>query len=155
MFDLKSFERAAFEPRQCDVALPSLADFFKDSEPVFVVRGLTANELARADEAARKGKMISDLVEKLLESQGGKEKAAALLDAAGLSNAIDPPQIIKQRIEHVRMAVVSPALELQHVIKLADAFPIEFTRLANAVLEMTGQGQVAAVKQKPSGKSPK
>lgn len=152
MFDLNKFERAAFEPRQGDVALPVLAEFFKaGAEPVFIVRGLTASELAIADESAKKGKLIGEMVEKLLETTSSKDKAQAILESAGISNAKDVPQIVKTRIEHVRLGCVSPALSLAHVVKLADCFPIEFSRLANTVLELTGQGRAAVVKPLPSG----
>lgn len=153
MFDLTKFERADFEAREADVRLPALAPFFaEDAEPVFRVRGLTAAELATAEESANRGKLVSDLVEKLLEKTGSKQKADAILEAAGLGPDTEVPKAVKQRMEHVRMGVIEPELSLQHVVKLATVAPIEFTKLANTILELTGQGQTASVKPAPSGK---
>jgi hypothetical protein len=45
-------------------------------------------------------------------------------------------------------------MDLGDVAKLAETFPIEFGMIARHIYELTGKGQVAQVKRKPSGKSP-
>jgi hypothetical protein len=147
MFDLNAFRQAEFKPRETEIEFSALADF----GGTFKVRGLTATEIAQADEAAQKGKLLSDLVEELAGS-AGKKKAAALLEGVGVSD--DVPALLAKRYEHVCMGVVEPKMDLADVVKLGDAFPIEFSQLANKILELTGQGQVADVKPRGSTKEP-
>lgn len=148
MLDLAKFRKTEFKPREKELELAALkAAGFGDG--LIKVRGLTAQEIAEADEASTKGKLASDLVEKLAGAQG-KARAAALLEGIGISG--DVPALLAKRYEHVRIGTVEPALELADVVKLADVFPIEFSQIANTILELTGQGQEAAAKPRGSGK---
>lgn len=45
-------------------------------------------------------------------------------------------------------------MELADVAKMAETFPVEFSIMANKIMELTGKGQQAQVKPKPSGKTP-
>lgn len=150
MFDLAEFRKAEFKPREAEIPFSAFAKAgFGDG--VFKVRGLTAEELAQADEAASKGKLLSDLIEKLAGS-AGKEKAAALLEGVGVSEAT--PEQLKKRMQHVVYGCVEPQLELQDVAKLGNTYPIEFNLLANKIIELTGLGQTADVKPRGSTKEP-
>lgn len=146
MFDLDKFRQTTFKPRETRLSLAALDDAGLGGE--IVVRGLTAHELAQADEASAKGKLLSDLVEKLADASG-KQKAAALLEGVGISG--DVPQMLAKRYEHVVRGVVSPKFDLSDVVKLGDVFPVEFTQIANKIIELTGQGKQAEVKPVPSG----
>lgn len=146
MLDLKAFQNAEFVPRETEVTLDALAEAgFGDG--VVKVRGLTAHELAEAEESASKGKLLSDLVERL--AGAGKEKVGALMDGIGYHQ--DVPASLAKRLEHVRLGMVEPEMELADVARLAEAFPIEFGVVANKIIELTGKGQQAQVKRKPSG----
>lgn len=157
-FDLKAFRKARFVAREEDVPLPGLAEagLGGEADPetgevapvVFRVRGLTANELARADEEADTSKLLLDVAERLASSKQG-DKAQALLDGLGLGGGT--PAALRRKICHVAAGVVSPELDQQDVVKLADAFPIEFGQLAHKIYELTGKGKAAQVKPKPSG----
>lgn len=145
-FDLKAFQKARFTPREEEITLNGLAEAgFGDG--VVKVRGLTAHELAVSEESATRGKLLSDLVERL--AGAGKEKVAALMDGIGFHQ--DVPAALAKRLEHVRLATVEPEMELSDVAKLAEVFPIEFAMIANKIMELTGKGQQAQVKHKPSG----
>ena len=146
MFDLNAFQKAQFVPRETEVTLDALVENgFGDGK--VKVRGLTAHELAEAEESASKGKLLSDLVEKLAGS--GKEKVEALMDGIGFHQ--DVPAVLAKRLEHVRLATIEPKLDLADVVKLAEVFPAEFSMMANKIMELTGKGQQAQVKPKPSG----
>lgn len=147
MFDLEAFRKASFCPREVELSLDALSDF----GGAIKVRGLTAEDLARAEEASQKGKLVSDLVEKLAGSSG-KEKASALLEGVGISG--DVPAMLAKRFEHVVLGVVEPKLSLDDVVKLSQVYPIEFNMIANKIIELTGQGQVADVKQRGSSSEP-
>tara|TARA_R110001583_G_scaffold25218_10_gene91477 strand:+ start:2283 stop:2747 length:465 start_codon:yes stop_codon:yes gene_type:complete len=149
MLDLKAFQKAKFEPRETEVTLDALAEAgFGDGK--VIVRGLTAHELAEAEESASKGKLLSDLVERL--AGAGNEKIGALMDGIGFHQ--DVPASLAKRLEHVRLATMEPKLDLSDVAKLAESFPVEFSIMANKIMELTGKGQQAQVKRKPSGKTP-
>lgn len=146
MLDLEKFRKADFKPRDTDVSLDALKEAgFGDG--VVKLRGLTAHELAQAEESASKGKLLSDLVERL--AGGGQEKVSALMDGIGFHQ--DVPAALAKRMEHVRMGTIEPEMELADVAKLAEVFPIEFTIIANKIMELTGKGQIAQVKRRPSG----
>ncbi|WP_339799666.1 hypothetical protein [uncultured Marinobacter sp.] len=146
MLDIKAFRKAEFVPRETEVTLDALAEAGL-GDGVVRVRGLTATHLALAEESASKGKLLSDLVEKL--AGAGKEKVEAIMDGIGFHQ--DVPAALAKRLEHVRLGIVEPEMDLADVVKLAESFPIEFSILANKIMELTGKGQAAQVKPKPSG----
>lgn len=151
MFDLNSFRKAEFKPREAEINFSALVEAgFGDG--TFLVRGMTSPELARADDAATKGKLASDLVEQLAGA-AGKQKAKALLEGVGICD--DVPAALTKRYEHVCIGTVQPKLELADAVKFGEAFPVEFNQLANKILELTGLGQEAAVKPRGSGKGKK
>jgi len=147
MFDVEGFKQTTFKPRESKMTLEA----FKEAgfgDGVLIVRGLTAFEIAKADEASQKNNLTSDLFEKLA---GGvsKEKVSALLEGIGISD--DVPSLLAKRYEHVVMGVIKPKFELDDVVKLGDTFPIEFSQIANQILKLTGLGKQAEVKPPPSG----
>jgi hypothetical protein len=145
-FDVKAFQRAKFSPREAEVTLDAVASAGFGTG-VFKVRGLTAEEIHIADEAKKRGQLLSNLVEKL--ASGGEERVQALLEGVGVSNGV-PADLVKQ-YEHVRMGLIEPTLEHQDIIKFAEIWPVEFIQLANKVMELTGLGRIAEVKPAPSG----
>ena len=147
MFNLEGFRQTTFKPRESEMTLDALVKAGL-GDGVITVRGLTSCEIAHADESSQKGKLLSDLVEKLADSSG-KQKAAALLEGVGISDNV--PALLAKRYEHVCAGVVSPEMELSDVVKFADTFPIEFSQVANKILELTGLGKQAEVKPQPSG----
>ncbi len=146
MFDLDKFRKTTFKPREEEMIFPDIESAGFSGK--FRVRGLTAEEIARSEEASTKGKLLSDLVEKLAGS-AGKEKASALLEGVGISTAV--PATLAKRYEHVCAGVVDPALTISDAVKFGDVWPMEFNQLANKILELTGMGKVAEVKPQSSG----
>ncbi|WP_027853852.1 hypothetical protein [Marinobacterium litorale] len=145
MFDAQAFSQQQFERRQAEVSLPDLAPFFPDDEkPVFVVQMLGAEELSIADEATQKHAILTEITTKLAAGSA-PEKAAALAEALGISSD-DIPARLKKEMEHVRLGLVSPQLDLQQVQKLARHYPIPFRQLHNKIMELTGQGATAKAK---------
>lgn len=147
MFDLEGFRSQTFKPRESEMTLEALKKAGL-GDGVVTVRGLTSHEIAQSDEASQKGKLLSDLIAKLADTSG-KQKAAALLEGVGISENV--PELLAKRYEHVVRGVISPKLELSDVVKLGDTFPIEFSQIANKILELTGLGKQAEVKPPPSG----
>lgn len=135
-FQADKFERAKFEPRRKSVPVEALAAFFDEGEvPVWEVRGLSANELYRAQEAGKRQFSVEAIV-KAISTSG--DQAAAVRKAIGLT--ADTPGEIAKRLEMLAMGSVAPAIELPTAVKLAEAFPIEFLTLTNEITELTGKG---------------
>lgn len=148
MLDLNAFKKAQFTPREMDLTLDALKEAgFGDG--VVKIRGLTSAELAEAEEESDRSKILMGVAEKLAGTS--KEKLEGLLDGLGVGNG-EVPQSLAKKLCHVRSGMVEPEMGLDDVIKLAEAFPIEFGQVARAIYSLTGKGQVAQVKQKPSGK---
>lgn len=151
-FDSKAFMRAQFEPRTAEVAVPGLQHWFAGSNPVWVVRGMTATELAKSLEAAANNKTLDAVVQAAM----GKNKALVeeIRAKAGLSD--DVPGEVAKRLEQLIMCSVDPVIDRPAAVRLADTFPIEFYQITNKVVELTGLGMdvkkpSASGKTAPSG----
>jgi len=136
-FDSKSFSSREFVAREDVVDVPDLAEFF-DSEPVWTVRGLTADELAVCNESADKVKNIGAIVD-ALAGQSAEDKAEAIKTALGIDASMQPDTV--KRIEMIRIASIVPICDMQMAVKLSNVFPIEFFAISNKIMELTGLGQ--------------
>lgn len=139
MFDSRAFLHQEFEHRVVDVNLPDLAPWFGESPPVWQVRGLTGDELARVTEAVEKHRGLEAIIQGLLSTES-EEKAASVRKAMSLGN--DTPADIVKRVEMLIMGSVSPKCDLELAVKIKDTFPVEFMNLTNTILRATGKGQV-------------
>lgn len=155
MLDLQSFLNAALQPRQQRVPVPELEHWLTPgAEAVWVVRGLTAAELARANRAAEHG--LSN-VRALVAALAGDaaNKAATIRQTLGLSDD-DVPADVSRRIEMLAAGSVSPVLGPDNrdvAVKLAEAYATRFYELTNVILNLTGQGADPG-KAKRSGPTP-
>ena len=135
-FNVDKFEQAEFVPRTKSVAVPALADFFgSDETPVWVVRGLTSNELHRAINAKVTSKLTDEVV-KAIDSGG--DIAKELQKKLGLGK--DVPAEVAKRLEMLVAGSVEPEITLQVAVKLAENFPVDFLTLTNEITELTGMG---------------
>jgi len=145
-FDLAKFQNARFQPREERVLLPELSAFFgKDEEPVFVVRGLTGEEIARAEELAAGRQDLAKVLEGLASRAGG-EKANAIKELMGLADGV--PGTLAKRLEQVAAGLVEPKMDMADVVRLAANFPVQFYQLSNNVLALSGKGADVVVKKK-------
>jgi len=144
-FDVKSFRKATFEDRTESVPVPDLKEWFAEGEePAFVVRGLTAEELARCNEAVQKNKNISSVVE-ALHSSNQQEKVQAMREMLGVSESV--PNDLAKRLEQFTLGTVDPDMDHELAVKFAETYPVEFYQLTNKIMELTGQGRQAKKKQ--------
>ena len=147
-FDTKKFGKEKFTPREQDVPVPDLKDYFQEGEPlVWRVRGLTGHEIGRAAEASDRNKNILSILEGLT-STASEDKVTAVKNLLGFGT--DAPQDIAKRIEHLTLASVDPVCTQDIAVKLCEAFPIEFYQITNVIMELTGRGKMPG-KQMPSG----
>jgi hypothetical protein len=147
-FDAKRFVKTKFIPRTEDVSVPDMKDFFPDGEPaVWKVRGLTGQELGWAAEASERNKGIAAILSGLT-SGSDKEIAQAVKELVGVGG--NTPADIAKRIEHLRLGSVDPMCTQDLAVRLCEVYPVEFYQLTNAILRLTGQGQMPG-KSMPSG----
>lgn len=135
-FNLDQFEMARFEARTERVLVKGLAPFFAEGEePVFVVRGLSSNELHVAMEAGKRQSAVEAIVSAISTKT---EQVEAIRKAIGLSK--DTPGEVAKRLEMLVAGSVEPKLSLPQAVKLAEAFPVEFMELTNMITMLTGKG---------------
>ena len=149
-FDLKKFQKAKFEPRTETVKVASLASFFGEDDPVFTVRGLTGEELARVNAAQSKAKSLNALVE-ALAGQDQHEKVKAIRDGMGLSED-DIPEDLARRIEMMVHGCVSPSLDAQAAAKLFRVAPVDGYAISNTITALSGKGMILG-EPRSSGKT--
>jgi hypothetical protein len=154
--DLQKFLSAALRPRDMAIDVPDLAEYFgEDEKPVWVVRGLTAAELARANQSADKGVENLKALVAVMAGSSSSEKAAALRNTLGL-NEDEVPVDVSRRIEMLAIGSVSPEIgqiNRDVAVKIAEYYPTVFYSLTNQILTLTGQGAEVG-KPKRSGKTP-
>jgi hypothetical protein len=150
-FNVKKFVATKFVPRTAEVKVESLKDWFDEGDAaVFLVRGMTASELASANEADDNSERIKAVVDALTTNNKSKQKTA-FQDIFGFG--VETPKDIKKRIIMLTTCSVEPELDQSLAVKLADVAPIEFYMLTNKITELTGQGSSVQGKSQPSGKT--
>ena len=136
-FDPQRFSLALLAPRQAEVAVPDLKPWFgSDESPVWIVRGLTGDDIARASEAADKAAKIRAAVQALLAAGEARQEAFAAILGVG----DDVPDDLIKRYEHLMAGSVEPPCDRELAIKLFAAFPVVAYQLTNKILELTGLG---------------
>ena len=146
-FDLEAFRAAEYEPRTADVVLENFGD---GVEPVtFRVRGLTSEELAAADEDMEKARPLADLVESVARAAGGDAAAAAeaVQSIVGVDAGKKPAAWVKFISYFVRGVIEPAGWSRPDAVKFSRVHPVEFRRVVNEILRLTGLGQAA--KKKP------
>jgi len=149
-FKPDEFMAQQFQPREAEVALPDLAQWF-DGEPVWQVRSLTANEIWRAKSAG----LRRDNAQAFVDAIKGKNKSAKSEEFQNLfgltSDETETEVVIRQEM----LAVGSvPSIDISIAVKLGEVHGIYFQLLTDKILELSGQGQEEK-KQKASTASTK
>lgn len=135
-FDLERFRSLTLTPRQAQVTVTELAPLFGEAAPVWTVRGLTGEELARANDASARAKLYAATVE-ALASAAHSEQADALKTLMGVNEV---PEDLAKRFDHLTFGSVEPAISREDAVRLFASHPIVAYQLTNKILELTGQG---------------
>lgn len=135
--DLELYRRTRLEPRTAELRFPEMALLCAPgNEPVFVVRALTGEEIARANEASDRLARTRAAIEAMIA--GGTVRREAFADL--LLGGDATPEDLAKRIEHALVGVVDPALDRETVLRLFADFPVCLFALTNKILELTGLG---------------
>ena len=139
-FDLERFRGASLAPRQATVPVPDLAPFFAEgAEPVWIVKGLTGEEIARCNESSTRHAVVTAAVQALANSAAAKADTVEALQSL-LGFGTDVPEDLAKRFDHLTFGSVSPAIDRALAVKLFAAYPIVAYTLTNKILELTGLG---------------
>ncbi len=137
-FDLMQFQGATITPRQATVPVPDLAAFFAPgADPVFTVRGLTGEEIARSNDLTLRQARIAAHIN-ALASTAAVDQTDALKSLLGYGD--DVPDDLAKRLDHLVYGCVEPPLDRPTAVKLFASFPIVAYTLTNKILELTGLG---------------
>ena len=148
MFNESDFMKTSFKERTTEVEVKELKDFFKDADPVWTVRGLTGEEIARVNNSIEKNATLMAL-STALRGNAGVEKVNALRELLGISTDEVPSDLIRKK-ESLMAGSVNPECSEELAVKLAQAYPTVFFQLTQEIMRLTGMGQDPG-KQKPSG----
>ena len=149
MFNVKRFMAAQMAPREEDVPVPAMQDFFEEDKPVWRVRGLAGQELGFANASAERNRNIEAVLEGIASSISGK-KAEAIRKLIGDREGV--PDDIAKRLEMFALGSVAPEADVELAIKICRVYPIEFYMITNAINRLTGMGYEIKKKQLSSGK---
>jgi hypothetical protein len=140
MFDLQRFsgDCRSLAPRQARISVPDLAHWFTDAaDPVWIVRGLTGAEIAKANDAASRTRLFAATVE-ALASAAHSDQADALKSLMGADG--EPPEDLAKRFDHLTFGSVEPAISRENAVMLFAVFPVVAFQITNKILELTGLG---------------
>lgn len=136
-FDLQRFRAASLAPRQQLVQVPELEDFFGEGvSPVWTVRGLTGEEIARSNNSSERVKLFAATVD-ALASAARSEQSEALKAMMGVT---DVPEDLAKRFDHLTYGSVDPKISREDAVKMFAAYPVVAYTLTNKILELTGLG---------------
>jgi len=152
-FNVQKYQSAKSKHRQTSIKVPDLAAFFDDDdEAVWVVRGLTFNEMSvctsRAESSERFAEIANALLNKGLEDKEASENLKEALDV----NENQPTTHTKMRLQYLQMASISPLINSDISLKLSEVHPIIFKQLTDEIITLMGRGQDVE-KPKASGKT--
>lgn len=139
-FDRERFRFADLAPRQAAVPVADLAFFFPEGEdPVWTVRGLTGEEIARANAASQRQAVLLEAVEALSSAAALRDDRVEALKSL-LGHGAETPEDLAKRFDHLIFGSVDPVVDREMAVKLFAAYPIVGYTLTNKILELTGLG---------------
>lgn len=144
-FDLRKFENSQFTHKTRDVPVPALAHFFEEGEDaIWIVRGMSHAELSKMRDVPQNEKVVSAAISAIAGDD--KSKVDIIKELIGDTDSI--PERTRSRIELIVMCSVTPKINKQVAVKLAEFFPAEFEGLTNIIFELSDEGPLIA-KKKP------
>ena len=103
----------------------------------FVVRMPTVADAAFVNEAESRAQNMAAMLE-TFAANGLQDKADALKAAAGLDGS--PPKSFGRQVEYVLTCLVEPALDREDALWVSRMFPVFFSEMFLAVMNLSGEG---------------
>ena len=140
--DLNAWGSVRLESRSETLDFPAIATIMQVDTVSITVRGLTADEINKAQAARTNAKLAHELAESLTRAKSA-DAAGKLKALMGYGDNVEAVTAVE--MEMVALAVTEPEeMDLPAVVKLAESFPVEFKGLVEAVNRLTGLGKQAA-----------
>lgn len=156
-FNVEKFMATNFEPNTREYPVPQLALWFDEGEKaIWKIKALSGAELGNADEASRQKGALEAIVNALtsVSSKDVKKEVERLI-----GHTKEKPESIAKRMYHLHYGTIWDGPEervpFEVVRKICDEFSILFLELTNAVLILSGEGNIPEKKSMPSGKTKK
>ena len=149
-FLAERFAGASLEWPTVTVQVPDLGEWFEGA-PVWRVRGLCANDLAKVELADRRAAVVEALTAALA---GGTAAEITAETRALLGRSAGIEEVYARQIEILVLGSVAPVMDHALAAKLGETQPVTFKALVNAILAATGQGATAPKKPPASTEMP-
>lgn len=150
-FDLKAFEREKLTIRTEEVEVPQLAPFFGEGEaPVWKIRQLEGEELAKVREAAERTRAVAKVLEAIASSEAA-DKVEGVREILG--HGTDVPPDLARRLDILTLGSVEPAIGRPLAVRLAKFYAVDFYKITDAIIRLSGLGAEPG-KLKGSGGTP-
>lgn len=147
-FDQKAYLAEKFVPRTTIVKAEVLGPWFEGSRE-FVVKGLSAQEIAAIESGIRKGEITKEMIGHQ-SCDRPKEQVENALKALGFDDD-GVPEDVRRQIATADLAVIEPeGLDRSVWVKMAVTHPLVLKRIWISAMKMTGMGQEAKKKPGPS-----
>lgn len=139
-FNLEAFRASSIAPREKDIPVPELAAFFAEGiEPVWRIRGLTGEQVARARESGVRYKAIAVAVQALTSQSAQKAEKVEAMEAM-IGYGTDVPEDLAQRFDHLEFGSVEPKIDHADAVRLFAGHAFVAYKLTNEILMLTGAG---------------
>lgn len=158
-FDAKKFMGTKFEQRTREIAVKDkdLIQFFdlkKGEKAKWVVRSLTAEECARANDSKRMTRYLAEIASRLavaLKAEGAANKVGEnFVDLFGIGKGEELPDDYSYRLTLFELGTVEPKIDKRFAVTMAVRKPEFFYRVTNEIIALIGEGQTLG-ESKPSG----
>jgi len=142
-FDNKNFCEIPFRDRTETVDVPELKYFFSDEMPQWILKCISASEVATARDHVKNAKNKEVLVNSLFQNKIPETLLNELKEKTGIPRSdgkIHPEVIFRKAL--LMFASVSPKCDETTALVLAQNYPEIFDNLTNKALALIGQGQL-------------
>lgn len=152
-FNSGKFKSTTLVPREKDVPVPELKEWFDgdDKEVVWRVKSLNYLELNKADAEAKNADVIESVIAGL-KGRDGDKLGKNIRDELGLGG-ITAQEYIKRKC-WLMMGSVDPVCDEELAVKLAHTFGGTFLLLTSEIVNLSARGYDVG-KSKPSGRTRK
>lgn len=138
-FDIERFRSAILAPRQAAVAVPDLKHWYGNAAPVWTVRGLTGEEIARANESNQRSSLVAAAIQALANAASARQEQTEALQTL-IGYGAETPDDLAKRFDHLVAGSVEPQIDREIAVRLFTSYPIVAYTLTNKILELTGMG---------------
>ncbi len=151
-FEVDRFTSANWQPRNLEIKVPGLKDFFSDkSDPIWKIRSLEGSEVAKAKHARERNTRLSANIEAISDALSGTRKKEKIREGiVQLIGNVEADSDTAWRTELLIQASIDPECDYHLAAVLHKAKPEEYYHITNEIIRLIGLGSEPE-KLQPSG----